>query len=98
MDLYAIFDGTISHFTMKSIKSTPLAEAIAKQCTRPGIRFVPDANFYNAVMINRKRFAALVRGEAEMTLREAITLGSYFSVEPTALLPKQLSEAYSEPV
>ena len=80
---------------MESQNQTPLAKAIAAQCSRPGIKFVPDLAFYSTVGINRKRFGALVRGDAEMTLRESIELGKFFGVEPTSLLHQhaELAEA-----
>lgn len=75
---------------METQNQTPLAKAIQAQCSRPGIKFVPDLAFYSTVGINRKRFGALVRGDAEITLRESIVLGKFFGVEPTSLLPKQI--------
>lgn len=81
---------------MKSPQNTPLATAIAAQATRPGFKFAPDAAFYLFVGINRKRFGALVRGEAEITGREAVILGKYFGVDPLSLIEVESVKSATE--
>ena len=43
--------------------------------------FKPNSEFYAKINIKRKRFAMLVRGEAEMTITEYRNVCDFFSVD-----------------
>lgn len=67
---------------------TPISKTLALYEDRISGKFKPDSRFYQAVGINSKRFAQLVRGEKIPLLDEASRLSEFFSVPLDTLCAK----------
>jgi hypothetical protein len=65
---------------------TPLQRIVAKYEDRICGKWKPDTRFYQQMRINQKRFGMILRGELEMTLKEAQTLANFFKVSTNDLI------------
>ncbi|HEX7412800.1 MAG TPA: hypothetical protein VF411_02055, partial [Bacteroidia bacterium] len=63
-----------------------IVQKIISSIEKPELKFKPSSEFYAAVKINSKRFAKLLRGELELTLKEFKMLCSYFKIAPSDYL------------
>lgn len=63
-----------------------LSEIVQKYENKICTKFIPSKNFYNNVGINQKRFGMLLRGEKDMTIKEAKKLSEFFKTPITDLL------------
>ncbi|MDQ3190617.1 MAG: hypothetical protein M3Q58_03405 [Bacteroidota bacterium] len=62
-------------------KKTSIIRKIIEQKETKGFVFKPSISIYEALSINRKRFAKLYRGDLSPTLEELRSVGSYFEAD-----------------
>lgn len=65
---------------LDSYKKGPLARSLLARCPK-GFELVPTEELYNAIGINKHRFAKIWRGEKEPTGREIKVLADYFQLD-----------------
>lgn len=74
---------------MKESNQTKLAQIVANhndKLSKSGGIFKPNNQFYTTVGINAKRWGLLVRGDLEISLKEAKSVCQFFGVPTTELL------------